>query len=78
MLPVGFSSFVSFLGGSMDTNTEECSRAKDGAKIRFNQLTNEYGVLSRNGRILTYYKASIAWHGHPTNYDYFRWDCSQI
>jgi len=66
-----------FLGGPMDQHTEECVRPRDHDKIRFNKITNEFGVLRSDGYIRTYFRASTKRHSHPTNLDYFIWECNQ-
>jgi len=43
----------------------------NGDAARFNPKTNEFGVVSKNGAIRTYFKSDPAVHGHSTNLDYF-------
>jgi len=48
----------SFCGGAMDANTEEHIRSYDSARIRYNRVTNEFGIVGADGYIKTYYKPS--------------------
>jgi len=66
-----------FLGGPNDPNTLECIRRRDGALLRYNPVTNEYGVLRKNGIIKTYFKPDVARHKKPTNFDYFIEECAK-
>jgi filamentous hemagglutinin len=43
----------------------------NGDVVRYNPATEEFGVLSPNGTIRTYFKPDPAVHGYPTNLDYF-------
>ncbi len=47
-----------FCGGVMDTNTQEYIRSYDGAVIRYNSITNEFGVVGNDDIIKTYFKPS--------------------
>jgi len=72
-----------FLGEPLNkATTYECQRTRrDGSlgdKIRYNRVTQEYGVLSNQGVIRTYYIANPAVHGFRTNFIYFRWDCRRV
>jgi filamentous hemagglutinin len=66
-----------FLGGPQDADTLECRRRSDGAILRYNPVTNEYGVLRRDGVMKTYFKPDVARHGKPTNLDYFLEECAK-
>jgi hypothetical protein len=44
---------------------------KGGDIVRFNPLTDEFGVLGSDGTIHTYYRPNPQIHGKPTNLDYF-------
>lgn len=46
--------------------------------IRYNTVTEEYGVRSRFGVIRTHFIADPTRHRRPTNLDYFRWDCARV
>jgi hypothetical protein len=59
-----------FLTGSKEPGVLEKARA-NGDVIRYNPSTDEFGVVSKNGAIRTYYKPAPDVHGHPTNLDYF-------
>ena len=60
-----------FLNCPLSADCEERIRARDNAMIRFNTVTDEFGVVSDDGFLLTYYKPDPAIHGEPTNYDYY-------
>lgn len=47
-----------FCGGPRDASTQECSRRRDRAILRYNPVTNEFGVLHTNNYIGTYFKLS--------------------
>jgi hypothetical protein len=60
-----------FLDGPKSANTLEKIRPQSGDAVRFDPATDEFGVLSRNSVIKTYYRPDPAVHGYPTNLDYF-------
>ncbi len=45
--------------------------------IRYNRVTQEYGILSQHNIIRSYYIANPLEHNFPTNLAYFNWDCSR-
>jgi pyocin large subunit-like protein len=47
-----------FCCGSLGAHTEEHVRTTDGAILRYNRVTNEFGVLGSDGYIKTYFKPS--------------------
>lgn len=47
-----------FCGGVLDSNTEEHIRSYDGAMLRYNRVTNVFGILGVDRFIRTYYKPS--------------------
>ena len=59
-----------FLTGRRQSGVLERVRP-NGDVVRFNPATNEFGVVSGDGTIRTYYKPDPAVHGHATNLDYF-------
>jgi RHS repeat-associated protein len=64
-----------FLLGPRGPNVLERVRA-DGTIVRFDQVTNEFGVISANGTVRSYYipkpnAAGAGGHNYPTNLDYF-------
>jgi filamentous hemagglutinin len=81
-----------FLGGAKVQPIEECVRGK-GDIVRFNPITDEYGVLDSGRTIRTYFKpipcASLRGqikiimqqsgrcHGHPSNLLYFQSECKK-
>ena len=66
-----------FLGTPMNADTIECIRARENDKIRYNPVTNEFGVLRDSNIIRTYFKPTPVWHGLPTNLDYFLQECAK-
>ena len=60
-----------FLNCPLSADCEEYIRGRDGARIRFNLLTEHFGIVSSDGFIKTYYIPDPAIHLEPTNYDYF-------
>ncbi len=75
-----------FLGEPLDANTLECFRRKRdgtrGDKMRYNIVTQEYGILGNDNKIRSYYIPNPApypiGHGKGTNERYFRESCLQI
>jgi hypothetical protein len=81
-----------FLGGIRVQPIEECVRGK-GDIVRFNPISDEYGVLDSGGTIRTYFKpvscASLSGpiriamqqsgrcHGHASNLLYFQSECKK-
>ena len=70
-----------FLGGSMQDGTEECTDS-EGNLIRFNRITNYFGVLSPDMYIRTFFiprrkKPGVKGHNKRTNYIYFKSRCKQ-
>jgi len=65
-----------FIGGPLSENTKECKRS-NGDKIRYNFRTEEYGVLSGDGYIRTYFKPKPRIHRHRTNFIYFKSECKK-
>jgi pyocin large subunit-like protein len=45
-----------FCCGASDANTEEYVRTTDRAVLRYNRVTNEFGVVGNDGYIKTYFK----------------------
>ncbi len=81
-----------FLGGPKPSHVQEYKRSK-GDVLRYDTITQEFGVVDRFGTIRTYFKpvpcsslpASIRaaekkagrCHGHATNQDYFSSECKR-
>src|SRR5215212_8151404 len=62
----------SFLGGPRDSTTHECVRPPGrfaGDIVRYNSATGEFGVVSRNRIIRTYYRLDLSRHRrrYPTD-----------
>ena len=63
-----------FLGGPLGATVIECFRTQfDGARVRYDYVSQEFGILDVNRYILTYFKPDPAEHGHSTNRAYFDW-----
>ena len=65
----------SFLGSSLAADVHECVRS-NGQIVRYNPVTNEFGIITQNLTIITYYKPN-PWikAKYPTNMHYFREQC---
>lgn len=63
-----------FLGSPLDPTVQEGLR-KNGDTLRYNAATQEFGILSRDGFIKTYYKPKPSIHGQATNSLYFQKEC---
>jgi hypothetical protein len=64
-----------FLGGRRRDSTLECKRTRNGDVIRYDTATREFGIVSHDGIIKTYFKPNPAIHGEPTNLEYFHKEC---
>ncbi len=63
-----------FLGGALRPTTVECHRTQfDSARVRYDYVSQEFGVIDADGYILTYFKPDPAEHGRATNRAYFEW-----
>jgi hypothetical protein len=71
-----------FLGAPLDGDMEECYRTKRdgtrGDKIRYNRVTQEYGVLSNDEVIRSYFIPDPARHGKGTNLNFFNDTCNEV
>jgi RHS repeat-associated protein len=47
------------------------TRKSDGALVFYRQSTNEFGVVTTDGVIKTYYKPSTSVHSYSTNFNYY-------
>lgn len=68
-----------FCGAPLDpaqTHIHECTR-RGGDKIRYNQLTEEWGVLSSGNVIRTYYILSTALVKYGSGLTYYRLECAK-
>lgn len=63
-----------FLAGPRGLGTLECARVR-GDIVRFNPTTDEFGVISSDGIIRTYFKPDPLIHRQATNLDYYRAEC---
>lgn len=53
----------------------ECTRAKDGDKIRYDDQTKRFGVLSKDNVIRTFYVLTTAIRIYGSGLNYFRSEC---
>lgn len=60
-----------FLTGAPAAGTLQTVRDFDGALVRFNPDTDEFGVLHAGGSIGTYFRPDPTKHGYTTNLEYF-------
>ncbi|MGH9892377.1 MAG: hypothetical protein ACREA0_10410 [bacterium] len=64
-----------FLGGPLDpVTTRQCMRS-NGDLLRYNEATEEFGVLRRDGIIKTYFRPDPAEHSQGSNLTYFFSEC---
>ena len=63
-----------FLGEALQPHTYERIRTNNGDIVRYNSVTEEYGVLSSDNYIRTYFKPDVLQHGLANNYDYYLTD----
>jgi hypothetical protein len=73
----------SFLGEALNPiTTHECQRrCADGSlgdKVRFNRVTGEFGCLTNDNYILTYFIANTRVHGLSSNDAYFTYSCGLV
>ena len=65
-----------FCGGPKSGSVLECVR-KSGDLVRYSTQTEEFGVVSSQGFIRTYFKSVSAAHGFAGNLDYFNYNCER-
>jgi filamentous hemagglutinin len=64
-----------FLGGPLNPAlTRQCIR-RNGDRLRYNEFTEEFGILRIDGVIKTYYRPDPAVHGQGGNLAYFFSEC---
>jgi len=66
-----------FLGGPLDPGTTWECRRNNGDLLRYNQGTEEFGVLRADNVIKAYYKPDPMIHRKPNNLEYFRAECKR-
>jgi pyocin large subunit-like protein len=67
-----------FLGGPVTKGTMECTRIVRwrGDRVRYNTVTEEFGVMTRQRVIITYFKpVPTIEHEFATNEEYFDNNC---
>ncbi len=66
-----------FLGAPLDiTTTRQCQRG-NGDLLRYNDRTEEFSNMSREGYIVTYFRPDPDVHGQPSNLAYFYAECGR-
>jgi filamentous hemagglutinin len=60
-----------FLNSPLDRATTLEHVRPNGSRVRFNQITQEYGTARATGEIITYFIPDPAVHGEASNLDYF-------
>lgn len=65
-----------FLTEVAKASTNDCTRT-GGEAIRYDSVTQEFGVFSPDGFLVTYFKPDPAIHKRPTNLAYFQDECNQ-
>ena len=65
-----------FLGASLDPTKQLERTRSNGDIVRYDQETNELGVKSSDGHILTYFKPDVRTHGKASNLEYFE-ECAK-
>ncbi len=67
-----------FLGGTCDgIAVRECVRESNRDVLRYNVVTDEFGILCQCGIIVTYCIPNPRIHGYPTNMDYYIAECNR-
>jgi hypothetical protein len=66
-----------FLVGPLGDNVLQCRRPQ-GDIVRYDTVTEEFGVFGRNGFIITYFLARPANHGYASNVCYMYVECWRI
>jgi hypothetical protein len=61
-----------FLGSPLDPEHQVEGRRSDGDLVRLDLRTDEFGILSKSGHIVTYFKADPRTHEKGTNLEYFK------
>jgi filamentous hemagglutinin len=65
-----------FCGGPTAPSVLQGTR-RNGDRVLYDPLTEEFGVVDSQGCIRTYFKADPQVHGHPSNLDYFIVECAK-
>jgi pyocin large subunit-like protein len=68
---------VAFMTAQVANPILEKLRRVDGARIRYNYVTQEFGIVSADNYIQTYFKPDPRFHGMSTNRAYFEWECNR-
>ena len=81
MREVGASTCVEYLAFATNFMTKpktgtmhEYTRSK-GDCLRYDESTQEFGLISNSGVLRSYFKPNPAIHGLPSNLDYFGREC---
>jgi hypothetical protein len=60
-----------------ETHIHECIRPREGDRIRYNELTEEWGVLCSYNVVRTYYILTTAIQKHGSGLAYFQSECAK-
>jgi filamentous hemagglutinin len=72
------NSADAFLGSPKSVDVLECIRKSDNSIMRYNPKTNEFGVITQDSKILTYFKPNLTNKiKYPTSLDYFKEQCKK-
>lgn len=64
-----------FIGGDLNSSsTRECHR-RNGDRVRYNEVTEEFAVMNRDGYIQTYFRPDPLLHEQGSNLNYFFQQC---
>jgi pyocin large subunit-like protein len=66
-----------FLGEPLSSTARQCTRQGSGDILRYDLATEEFGILTRNGIIRTYFVPDPRQHRHANNLAYFKWECQR-
>ncbi len=75
-----------FMTGPLHQNVKQCKR-KGGDILRYDVVTEEFGILASHGLLRTYYKPVPCWrlpagstadcHPYRDNLTYFKFECTR-
>lgn len=68
---------IAFMTKELMGTVLEGHRLADGARIRYNYITQEFGIVSADNYIQTYFRPDPRFHGASTNRAYFEWECNK-
>jgi pyocin large subunit-like protein len=66
-----------FLGSPLNVKTQFEGKRSNGDIVRYDRVTDEFGILSSDRHVLTYFKPDVRTHGRASNLEYFQRECSK-